>query len=704
MFTNASNKNSNLLDKLQFWQRDKLPLVLQSEASECGLACLAMVAGFHGYHDHLVAMRQRFHLSLDGVTLLDIMQFSEKLSLTSRPLHLELEGLQKLQTPCILHWDLNHFVVLKSANAKTIVIHDPAYGVKHLTMTKASEHFTGVAIELTPTKEFSKKEKGTTLKFSDFWSNITGLKSSLILVFTLSMLLQMFVLVGPFYIQLVIDDVILTADTSLLIILTVGFIFVLLFEIMTNMLRGFTLLHFGNLMNFQLAANIFHHLVRLPLEYFEKRHIGDIVSRFNSLSQVKDMLTTGVIEAIIDGLMALITLVMIFFYSPMLSAVVIAALSLYALTRILMYRPFRDISEQEIIASAKENSFFMETMRAMQAIKLFGSEVKREGQWQNHYANTINQSIHLGKYQISYVGINRLLVGLENIIVVYLAALLVIKGGFSTGMLFAFMAYKSQFVEKMTSLIERLIEFKMLSLHFDRLADIVLTEKERLQAQNVKKHAVKGKITVNNISFKYSDTSPYIINDLSLEIKVGESVVITGPSGCGKSTLIKLMLGLNKLNKGEILIDDIPLKQLDNDKYRQEVAAVMQNDSLLSGSVADNIAFFDDSLDLEYVVYCAKLAAINDDICKMPMGYDSLIGDMGSSLSGGQKQRLLLARALYQRPKILFLDEATSHLDALLELDINRAINRLDITIVSVAHRKETIASADRKISLISSH
>jgi ATP-binding cassette subfamily B protein RaxB len=436
------------------------------------------------------------------------------------------------------------------------------------------------------------------------------------------------------------------------------------------------------------------------MQYFEKRHMGDIVSRFGSLQQIRQLLTTGIIETIIDGIMAVITLAMIFFYSATLSIVVLVAVCLYALVRFFMYQPFRNITEQEITARAEENSNFMETVRGIQTIKLFGSEVKREGQWQNRYANTINQNIRLGNFQLSFAAVNRFLFGLENIVVIYLAAKLVIGGGFSTGMLFAFMAYKQQFMGKMANLIEKLIQFKMLSLHFERLADIALTDKEQLQPDNFKQHNISGSITLKNISFSYSDATPNVINNLNLSIKSGESVAITGPSGCGKSTLLKLMLGLNVPQQGEILIDGIPLSQLGNNQYRQQIAAVMQNDELLSGSVADNIAFFDSPIDMEKVICCAELAAINDDISRMPMGYDSLIGDMGSSLSGGQKQRVILARALYKKPKILFMDEATSHLDTTLETVINEAIKCLDITRVIIAHRKETIASAERVIDL----
>lgn len=688
------------VNKLQFWSRASLPIILQSEAAECGLASLSMVAAYHGYRSDLTSLRQRFSISLAGVTLLDIMQFAEKLELSSRPLRIKLEDLDALQTPCILHWNMNHFVVLKKANEKRIVIHDPASGEKTLTLEEASQHFTGIALELTPTKSFEKQEIKPTLRFSDFWTRISGLKQSLILIFSLSMLLQVFTLAAPYYIQLVIDDVVLTSDISLLTVLAVGFLFVMIFEIATNALRGFTLLHFGNQMNFQLGANLFHHLVRLPLSYFEKRHMGDVVSRFGSLQEVKRLLTTGVIEAIIDGLMAIITLAMIFFYSPILSAVVLVAVFAYAGVRIAMYKPFRNISEQEIMARAEENSNFMETVRGIQTIKLFGSEVKREGQWQNRYANAINQNIRLGNYQIGYDTINRAIFGIENIIVVYLAAHLVIEGGFSTGMLFAFISYKRQFIDKSANLITKMIEFKMLGLHFDRIADIALTEKEDLQPDQIKMHKIEGNIEVKNLCFAYSDAMPNVLNNLNLKIKAGESVAITGPSGCGKSTLLKVMLGLNPPQHGEVLIDGVALDKIGARQYRQQIAAVMQDDTLLSGSVADNIAFFDTQLDMEQVIHCAELAAIHKDITAMPMGYDSLIGDMGSSLSGGQKQRIILARALYRKPKILFMDEATSHLDTRLENDINDAVSRLDITRVIIAHRKETIASADREIKL----
>lgn len=694
----------NVRDKLRFWQQNRLPVLLQSEAAECGLACLAMIADYYGDHSSLIGMRQQFSLSLRGATLHDLIQFGERLNFSSRPLRIELEDLANLATPCILHWDLNHFVVLKSANSRGVIIHDPAFGERRMNKSEVSGHFTGIALELRPTKEFRRVAAPHSLRFSDFWQSVHGLKRSLGLIFLLSSILQLFVLAAPYYMQIVIDDVVLTGNLSLLTVLGLGFFLLLVFEVVTSALRGLALLHLGSSLNIQLGANLFHHLIRLPMQFFEKRHMGDIVSRFGSLQQIRQLLTTGLTAAIIDGMMTITTFALMLVYSATLSFVVLAALALYLVARLATYQSFRNISEQEISAKAEENSNFMETVRGIQAIKLFGAELKREGLWQNRFASAINQNIRLGNFSTSFTAINRLLFGTENILVIYLAARMVVSGDFTIGMLVAFMAYKLQFMTKAGSLIEKLIEFKMLGLHFDRLSDIVLTAKEKQHGATTQPVAIKGRLSLRNISYRYSDATPNVLSNISLDIAPGEAVAITGPSGCGKSTLLKLMVGLNAPTEGEIYIDDTPLSQIGSAHYRRQIAVVMQNDDLLSGSVAENIAFFEHDFDIERIQQCAQLAAIHDDIVQMPMGYNSLVGDMGASLSGGQKQRIILARALYRQPKILFMDEATSHLDSKLEGDINKAVKALDMTRIIVAHRAETIRSADREINLATLH
>ncbi len=690
----------NPVELLEFSGSRKLKLILQTEAAECGLACIAMLANYYEYKIDLNTLRREYPISLKGASLQSLINTADRLQLASRPLRLDMEDLPKLSLPCILHWDMNHFVVLKKVTKHNITILDPGLGERIYRLAEVSRHFSGVALELTPTKNFKTKKAEKKLKLSELWDRITGLKRSLIQVFILSLLLQAFAIAAPFYMQLTVDDVIVSHDLDLMLILAIGFLLLMLIQVAVTALRSFVIMLMGTQMNIQIANNLFRHLIRLPLDWFEKRHIGDVVSRFGSLDQVKELLTTGVIEAIVDGIMVIGTLVMMFLYSPTLAWVVIVAVILYSIIRVILYKPLRRLSEENIVANAKEDSNFMETVRATQTIKIFGKETQRQTVWQNLYADAMNSGIRLGKLNIGYSAINGLLFGIENVIVIYLAANNVIDGVISVGMLYAFMAYKQQFTGKAASLIDKFIQFKMLSLHLTRIGDIALTPTESddggLTGKSLAKQEIKGEISLNRLSFRYSASEPFIFENVSLTIKSGQSIAIIGPSGCGKTTLMKVMLGLLKAETGHILVDGIDIIKMGNQNYRNQIAAVMQDDQLLSGSIADNICFFDPEFEQEKIEACAKMAAIHSDIMVMPMTYNSLIGDMGTTLSGGQKQRIILARALYKGPKILFLDEATSHLDTELESHVNNSIKYLKMTRIIIAHRQETIKSADR--------
>ncbi len=676
-------------------------LILQTEIAECGLACVGIIASHFGYISDLTTLRNHFQISSQGSNLKQLMDIAAKLELASRALQLDLEHLPQLQLPCILHWDMNHFVVLKAVGKSNVTILDPAVGERKYCIDEFAEHFTGIALELTPSPKFEKKEVKQKLTLAHFWQRIFGLKRSLIGIVALSFLLQIFSVLAPFFMQMVVDDVLLRNDNSLLQVLALGFGLLMLLQTATSTLRSFVILHLSTKLNYQMAANLFRHLIRLPLDYFEKRHIGDVVSRFGSLQNVKDLLTTGLVSSIVDGVMALVTLVAMFIYSAKVTLIVVVIVLLYMLLRFALYRPFRQLSEESIVASAKEDSNFMETMRAIQTVKLFQRENDRQNLWQNRYTEALNTEVKLAKWNIGYDVASSLLFGIENILVIYLLATSVMGNLMSLGMLYAFMSYKNQFVSRMDGLIDMLIEFKMIGLHLDRLADITFTE-----AEDVDRHTanlqhlpeLKGRIDVRNLTFRYSETEDPIFEDISFSIPAGQSAAFIGPSGCGKTTLLKVLMGLLKPSGGKIFVDGIDITKRDD--YRTRIAAVMQDDQLLSGSVAENIACFDPKLNFKRIEFCAKLASVHDEIQKFGMQYNTLVGDMGTSLSGGQKQRVILARALYRNPKILFLDEATSHLDVRNESLVNQNIKRLKLTRIIVAHRPETIKSADVVIDL----
>lgn len=674
-------------------------MIYQSEAAECGLACIAMVANHHGHQLDLTTLRNRYSVSLKGANLQQLMQLSNQLGLTPRALKLDLDDLKNLRTPCILHWDMNHFVVLKKVHRNGITILDPAMGERRLSLAEVDKAFTGVALELSPSNEFKKIDERVRLGLMAFWTKVQGLVPSLTKLFILSLLLQVFVLAAPYYTQLVVDEVLVSQDKPLLVVLALGFGLLMLLQVITQTLRGWVVLHLGSVMSVQMAANLMRHLLHLPLSFFEKRHMGDVVSRFGSLNSVRELLTNSLVEGVIDGIMAIAVLVMMYLYSPQLSLVVGVAVLIYALLRWALYRPLHQLTEASIVASAKEQSNFMETVRGMQSIKLFGLQAQRLNIWQNRFTDAVNQNYRLGKWQISYGTINQLLFGVENVLVIYLAALAVMAGDISVGMLFAFIAYKNQFTNRTAALIDKVVEIKMTKLHLDRLADIALTDKED-EGSATDGRELSGQLSLTNISFRYASNDPLLFNGLNLEVQAGENVAIIGPSGTGKTSLMKIMLGLLPAENGKVEVDGVDIRHLGLRHYRSQIAAVMQDDQLMSGTLAENISFFDSQMDMQQVMASARLAGVHEDIAAMQMGYNSLVGDMGSSLSSGQKQRLLLARALYRKPKILFMDEATSHLDVKLERYVNTAIKQLNMTRIIIAHRPQTIVNAERIMQL----
>lgn len=694
----------SFLEHLSFGLRRKLPLILQTEATECGLACLAMVSAYHGFRTDLATMRRLFLVSIKGTTLGHLIQMASALNLAPRPVKLLLEDLPQLRMPCILHWNFNHFVVLKEVKGNTVTIHDPAFGLRKLSLEDVSKQFTGVALELWPNTGFKKATYKQHIKLRELMGHVTGLYRSFGQILLLAAALEVFALVSPFFLQWVIDNVIVSADRDLLTTLAVGFGLLMLMQQGVGTLRSWVIMHMSTTLNVQWRANVFTHLVRLPVEYFEKRHLGDVVSRFSAIDNIQKTLTTTFVEGILDGAMTLVTLLMMFLYSPPLAWIAVGAMVLYAIGRWLWYRPLRNATEEQIVHAAKQQSHFLETVRGVRSIKLFQRQDERRSTWLTLLVDQINADLRSQKLQILYRLLNGVLFGLERVLIIWLGAKLVLDGNFTVGVFMAFSAYKDQFDSRVSALIDKVVEVKMLQLQGERLADIVLAEPEDTGAKSFsasnQDQPLEASIEVAGLRYRYADQEPWVLDGVNIKIAAGESVAIIGPSGCGKSTLINAMLGIRKPNEGDVLIGGINVSQVGLETLRSMVGTVMQDDVLFAGSIADNICFFDHQTDFARVEECARLAAIHEEVMATPMGYNTLIGDMGTALSGGQKQRILLARALYKRPRILFLDEATSHLDIARETMVNDAIKHLAITRVIVAHRPETIASADRVIVL----
>jgi ATP-binding cassette subfamily B protein RaxB len=681
--------------------RKYLPVFLQAEAAECGAACLAMIANYHGHRIDLRSMRRRFPVSsIKGSTLASLINVGHRLGFNPRPLRVEPEYFKRLQVPCILHWDMSHFVVLKQVTARRMVLHDPARGLVRLSHEEVSNHFTGVVLELDPARDFEPIQDCPSVSIRAVTGRIVGIKQSFFRLLLLSLALEVFVLVSPFFLQGVIDQVLVSGNRQLLSVLCLGFLVVVLFQGAVTGLRGWILTWISARISTQWKTNLFHHLLRLPMDYFEKRHVGDVLTRFASIEAIQHTLTTSFVTAILDGVTGLLVLILLAVYSASLTGIILLVFGIYAVLRWFSSRQLRNAQAEQIHHAAHLATSLMECVRGVQTIKLANAQPERVTRFANRCVDVAYRELTLQRIGITFEALNYFIFGAQRVVIIWLGAVGVLSQKFSAGMLVAFLAYAELFTSRGRNLVDKWVEFRLLRLHAERIGDIALTPPEKHLEIAYTGSLVDPALQVDCLSFRYAESEPWILKNCSLRVEPGESVALVGTSGCGKTTLAKLLLGLLEPQEGSIRIGGVDIRKYGLEGYRNLFGAVMQEDQLFSGSIADNITFFDPSPDLSRAELAARQAAVHEELLSMPMGYETLIGDMGSALSGGQKQRLLLARALYRQPKFLLLDEATSHLDIFNEAKVNAAIRDLQITRIVIAHRPETIVSADRIFTL----
>ncbi|MEM9531595.1 MAG: peptidase domain-containing ABC transporter [Pseudomonadota bacterium] len=680
--------------------RRRVPVITQAEAAECGLACVAMLAAYHGQQQSLAELRARLPGSLKGATLQQLLEAARSLKLAGRPLRLSLQELPQLRTPCVLHWTLNHFVVLERVSAKHLDLVDPSRGRLRVSHAEADRAFSGVALELQPAPGFASRRALPALALSHFFRAVRGVRGSLAGVLALSLCLQLLVLAAPYYSQLVVDEAIVTGDQDLLVILALGFAALGLWQLVVATTRSWLLLYLGTRLKVAWVVRLFRHLLSLSLSFFQRRHVGDVLSRFGSINAIQNLVTNTTVEALVDGVMALTTLIVLTLYSGTLATLVVALTLARLLIELAFYPATRRAQEAGLASAAAENSHFVETLRALPTLKSGALESMRESAWQNRLIRSINDTLTLSRLGIWQGALTQLVALVERIGVLYVAALTVLAGEMTVGMLMAFMAYRSHFSSAAGGLISTALAFRLVGVHLDRLADIVTAEPETTAGVPLPRSGLQGRIEIRRLTFTFHPHEASVIDNLSLDIRAGECVALAGPSGCGKSTLLKLLLGLLTPDAGEIRVDGQRLDRLDLSAYRGQVGAVLQDDQLLSGSLRDNICLFDPGADEARLRRAIRRAALERFVEELPMGLETLVGDMGSTLSGGQRQRLLLARALYREPPILLLDESSSHLDVATERAINAGLRDLKVTRVLVAHRRETLAMADRVVHL----
>ena len=652
-----------------------------------------MLASYFGLSVDLSSLRRQFSVSLKGATLSSIDRVCRELGLATRAIRCSYRELRNVRTPCILHWRFNHFLILESVSSGGLVLFDPARGVIAEPESSAREAFTGVVLEVHSESRIRQTPQPLQLKLTNLVANNTGIGRKFVAGLLLALVCELLLLTGPFYLQIVIDEVLARGDRALLNVVALAFVVLLLFQLLANAMRQLTFLFLGHVTSFDMTTRVLHRLFRLPIRFFRSRELGEIQHRVQSLRLIQNFIVQGAPTLVLDLVFVVLISGVLIMYESGLTLAIFVALMLWCVWRATIFLRSLQLSNDIAQAESSVQTHFLESLRAMQSIKACNGESQRETEWRNLFATATNSRIRLGKLQVADTGVRTLLFQGARILAIFWLARNGLSQQMTVGAISAYVAYLAMFTTRSAGIVDRIMEYKLLNVPLRRLADVIFTEEE-----GVGGHVINpgiAAVEIKGLTFAYSRNDPPILSACHACFREKALTVIAGPSGSGKSTLLQLIAGNEVASGGDILLGGRPVGQIGLQSLRSQMATVFQDDALLKGSVAENIALFDDDIDMRRVRAAARAACVAHDLEALPMAYETRIGDLGSSLSCGQVQRILLARALYRRPALLLLDEATSGLDPALERRVIATLKRLPATRIVVSHSDLMLQAAD---------
>lgn len=684
------------------FSKRRIQTTIQSESSECGLACIAMILHYFGDNRGIHRLRREYAPSIQGMTLAELLAVGRQVNLSCRPVKLTLDGLSELSTPAILHWDLNHFVVLEKVSNNSVVLHDPAVGRKRLSIIECSAHFTGVAIEVTKAHSFTQHQFTPLLTLGDFWRKTSGLKRALTVLMGLSLSTQLLGVLAPLQTQLIIDHVISPRMEDNLAIIVLGFSLVLASELLLDGLRQFVHQSTSTQLQYQLGGAVIGHLLKLPAHFVIKRQLGDLMSRVSSIEQVNQFLTTALVTLFVDGCLALLTLIMMLLLSWQLSVVVLISATIYAVLQLISSLYLAREHQQQIAVQAEHESYQLETLRHLLTLQLNHMTGSRLAGWNNKWVNCLNKGVNISRVEIKLGLANKAIFGIEQLAILWIAALMVLDQAITVGILFAFISYKSRFIGSTDALIGLVVQHRLLRVHLERLSDILATQPAENTAESCN-HSGRTKpstgidLCLLDWCVRHHSSQPSLVTVKQLRLKAATSIAIIGSSGSGKSSFLNSLIGTLEHQEGRVEYQGGSYLHLGQLPVR--VSTVLQQDALLRGSILDNICCFGE-VDYRRVEQVCRLCLLDTEIARLPAHLHTPIGDLGDGLSGGQKQRILLARAIYRKPHVLLMDEATSALDEQTEARLVANLKQLPMIQLFIAHRRQTFMAADQILLL----
>jgi len=684
------------------WQR-RVPVMRQMSDVECGAACLAMVLNYYGHRTRVADVRDLCGAGRDGVTAKTIAQAGRQAGLRVRGFSIDPSQFQFVSLPAIVHWGFNHFVVVERWTPKWVDVVDPERGRYRLTAAQFDSKFTGVVLTLEPGAQFRPSGEAPQSAWRVYLTALLQLPGTVKLlaqILATSLFLQAFGLVVPFFTQMLVDHVLPYRITNVMTMLGLGMVILVLAQMVTSYLRAGLVIYIQARTDAHMMLGFFEHLLSLPYRFFLERKTGDLLMRLASNQGIREVLTSGAVSLILDGVFVLVYLVLMLAVAPIFACLVLSLGLLQAWVVFGTRRRVHNLTERDLATQASSQNYLVEVLKGVSTVKASGAEERVVEHWTDRFFAYLNVSLQRNQLFAVVDTAMGTLRTFSPFLLLWVGAQYVLNGSMTLGTMLALNAIAASFLMPLSSLVSSAQQFQMLGAQFDRLSDVLQTTPEQDRQRVRTAPPLTGRIELRNVSFRYGPDSPLVLQNVSLTIEPGEKIAIVGRTGSGKSTLALLMLGLYAPTEGEVLYDGTPLPELDYRSVRCQLGVVMQEPFLFSGALRENIAFNDPSMSLETVMEAARLAVMHDEILQMPMGYETRVSEAGSGLSGGQRQRLAIARAIAHQPACLILDEATSHLDVLTEEEVDRNLSAISSTRVVIAHRLSTIRNADRILVL----